>query len=301
MSHGADSIKSIVYALGANLAIAIAKLAAAIYTSSGSMLAESVHSLADCGNQTLLLWGLKESKKPPTPEFPLGFGKAIYFWSFIVALMLFSMGGIFSVYEGFHKLQYPETLHEPWIAIAILGFSIIMESVSLWGALREINKARGKNSIWRWFRTTRQSELQVVLGEDVAALAGLVLALIFLLLAIIFGDSVWDAFGSIAIGVLLIAVACAIGIEVHGLLIGQSIHPEEHAAIEAFLKTRPEIDSLQELTTLQLGPDMLIAIKAKIHNDWALATALTAMSKTETEIKLRFPAARWVFFEPYPD
>src|SRR5439155_24353425 len=155
MSAEADSLKSIFFALGANLAIAIAKTAGALFTGSSAMLAEAIHSYADCGNQALLIWGLKEAKRAPTADHPLGYGRAIYFWSFIVALMLFSMGGLFSIYEGVHKLEAAEPVHDAWLAIAILGFAVVAESVSLWGALREINKARGQASLWRWFRTSR--------------------------------------------------------------------------------------------------------------------------------------------------
>ena len=180
LSAGADSLKSILFALGANFLIALAKTGGAIFTGSSSMLAEAIHSYADCANQALLLWGLREGKRRPSADHPLGYGKAIYFWSFIVALMLFSMGGLFSVYEGVHKLQAPEPLSNAWVAIAILVFGIAAESVSLWGCLREVNKDRGQQSLWRWFRESRQSELLVVLAEDIAALGGLALALAFI-------------------------------------------------------------------------------------------------------------------------
>ena len=174
MSAQANSLKSIIYALCANFAIAVAKTAGAIYTNSSSMLAEAIHSFADCGKQALLIWGLKEAKHGPTADHPLGYGKAIYFWSFIVALMLFSMGGLFSIYEGLHKLSSTEPVQNPWVAIAILTFGVVAECVSLWGAVREINKVRGTQSLWAWFRVSRQSELVVILGEDIAALGGLV-------------------------------------------------------------------------------------------------------------------------------
>ena len=166
MAAPADSLRSIFFALGANFAIAVAKTAGAVVTGSSSMLAEAIHSYADCINQALLLWGLKEAKRSASPEHPLGHGRVIYFWSFIVALMLFSMGGLFSIYEGIHKLQSREPLENAWIAMAILGFGLAAESVSLWGALREIDKERGELGLWRWFRTSRQSELLVIFGED---------------------------------------------------------------------------------------------------------------------------------------
>ena len=230
MSAPADSLKSIFFALGANLAIALAKSVGAFFTGSASLLAEAIHSFADCANQGLLLWGLKEAGRAASPEHPLGYGRATYFWSFIVALMLFSMGGLFSIYEGLHKLSEHQPLRDPWIAIGILVFGIAAESVSLWGALREINKERGDRSLWRWFRTSRQSELLVVLGEDLAALGGLALALGFIALALATDDPMWDALGSIAIGILLILVAVLVGIEVKALLLGQSADPERSSA-----------------------------------------------------------------------
>jgi cation diffusion facilitator family transporter len=209
MSAGADSVKSILFALGANFLIALAKTGGAIFTGSSSMLAEAIHSYADCANQGLLLWGMREGRRRPSLDHPLGHGKAIYFWSFIVALMLFSMGGLFSIYEGVHKLQAPEPVTNAWVAIAILVFGIAAESVSLWGCLREVNKDRGDQGLWRWFRTSRQSELLVVFAEDIAALGGLVLALVFISLAHVTGNPAWDAAGSICIGVLLVLVAAA--------------------------------------------------------------------------------------------
>src|SRR3954464_14927473 len=183
MSAGADSLKSILFALGANFLIAAAKTAGAVFTGSSSMLAEAIHSYADCTHQARLLWGMHEGRRRPSRDHPLGYGKAIYFWSFIVALMLFSMGGLFSIYEGVHKLQAPEAVENAWVAIAILSFGIAAESVSLWGCLREVNKERGEQGLWRWFRSSRQSELLVVFAEDIAALGGLTLALVFISLS----------------------------------------------------------------------------------------------------------------------
>src|SRR5436189_932300 len=223
MSAGADSLKSILFALGANFLIALAKPGGAIFTGSSSMLAEAIHSYADCANQGLLLWGLREGRRRPDREHPLGHGKAIYFWSFIVALMLFSMGGLFSIYEGVHKLQAPQSIEYAWVAIAILSFGIAAESVSLWGCLREVNKDRGEQGLWRWFRSSRQSELLVVFAEDIAALGGLTLALVVISLSHLTGNPAWDAAGSIAIGVLLVLVAVLVGVQVKELLIGQSV------------------------------------------------------------------------------
>ncbi len=171
------------------------------------MLAESIHSFADCGNQGLLFVGLKASKKAPDPDHPLGYGKAIFFWSFIVALILFSMGGLFSIYEGIHKLSSHEGLSSPYIAIGVLSLSILLESASLWGCITQINKVRHGQSLWQWFRNSRQSELVVVLGEDVAALLGLIFVLASVTLSMVTGNPIFDAVGSIGIGVLLIVIS----------------------------------------------------------------------------------------------
>src|SRR5437660_475156 len=225
MSARADSVRSILYALGANLAIAAAKTVAAIATGSSAMLAEAIHSFADSGNQGLLLWGMKQARRPPSPDYPLGWGKAVFFWSFVVALVLFSLGGVFSLYEGWHKLQQPEALSYPWAAVGVLAFGLVAETVSLRACLAEVNKLRGGKTLWRWFRETRQSELVVILGEDLAALLGLALALCAVLVTILSGDPAWDALGSMAIGVVLVVVAIGIAVEIKGLLIGQSAAP----------------------------------------------------------------------------
>ena len=223
MAGSGDSTRAILFALGANFAIACAKGFAAYMTNSSAMIAETVHSLADCGNQLLLLLGLRQAKKPPTPDYPLGYGKAIYFWSFLVALMLFSVGGMFSLYEGIHKLHNPEHLEQWWWAVGVLIFGIIAESVSMRACMQEVNKARGDRSLWRWFRESRQAELVVIFGEDLAALFGLVFALFAVGLAVITGNPMWDAIGTVAIGVLLIVVAVFVAVEVKALLIGQSV------------------------------------------------------------------------------
>ena len=298
MSAQADSLKSIFYALGANLAIAIAKSTGAVFTGSASMLAEAIHSFADCGNQALLIWGLKEAKRSASADHPLGYGRAIYFWSFIVALMLFSMGGLFSIYEGVHKLHETEPVKYAWVAVGILSFSIVAESVSLWGALREINKERGEQSLWRWFRTSRQSELLVIFGEDLAALGGLVLALGFIGLAMATGNPMWDAIGSISIGVLLILVAVLVGIEVKALLVGQSAEPQVLAAMRAHLEAQPQVAQVYNLITQQLGSDVMVAVKARMHPAASDVALIEEINAVERGFHAAFPQARWVFFEP---
>lgn len=298
MSAQADSLKSIFFALGANFAIAIAKTAGAVFTGSASMLAEAIHSFADCGNQALLIWGLKEARRSASPDHPLGYGRAIYFWSFIVALMLFSMGGLFSIYEGAHKLHDNEPVKYAWVAVAILSFSIAAESVSLWGALREINKDRGAQSLWRWFRTSRQSELLVILGEDLAALGGLVLALGFIGLAMLTGEPMWDAVGSICIGVLLILVAILVGIEVKALLVGQSAEPQVLAAMRTHLEAQPQVAQVYSLITQQLGSEIMVAVKARMRPLGSDVALVEAINTVERSLRAAFPQVRWVFFEP---
>jgi cation diffusion facilitator family transporter len=298
MSAPADSLKSILFALGANLAIALAKTGGAVFTGSSSMLAEAIHSFADCINQALLLWGMKEARRAASPEHPLGHGRAAYFWSFIVATMLFSMGGLFSIYEGVYRLHAREPVRNAWVAIAILAFGIAAESVSLWGALREIGKDRGERSLWRWFRTSRQSELLVVLAEDVAALGGLAVALGAIALALATGKPIWDAAGSIGIGVLLVLVAVMVAIEVKALLVGLSADPEKVEHMRAFLRNRSEVATVYNLLTQQLGSEVMVAVKARMRPVGSDTALVEAINRVEREFRTRFPEVRWIFFEP---
>ena len=298
MSAKADSLKSILFALGANFAIFVAKLAAAILTGSGSMLAEAVHSLADCGNQGLLLVGMRQARRAPSADHPLGYGKVVYFWSFLVALLLFSVGGVFSIYEGIHKLEAHEPLRWPWIAVGVLAFGIGAESFSMWACMREVNKARAGKSLWRWFRDSRQSELIVIFGEDLAALLGLAFALCAVLATMVSGNPVWDAWGSVAIGVLLCVVAVFVAREVVALLVGQSVEPALRAELEAFVRAQPEVERLFNLITLQLGPDIMVATKAKMRGELSGAELIDAINRVEAAMRAHLPEIRWSFFEP---
>ncbi len=298
MSSKANSVRSVIYALSANFAIAVAKAVAAIFTHSGAMLAEAIHSTADTGNQILLLWGMKSAKKPPNEDFPLGFGKEIYFWSFIVALLLFSMGGLFSIYEGWHKLHNPSALSYPWVALGVLGFSIVAEGLSFLGCVREINKVRGKDSLWRWFRESRQSELIVVFGEDLAALIGLVLASSAIVLTMITGNPLYDAIGTISIGILLFIIALLVGIEVKALLIGQGIEKKQKEKMQQFLNQQPELDKLYNLITLQMGTDVMVAIKARMKATGSEIKLIENINTIEKKLREEFPQITWSFFEP---
>ena len=298
MAGGSDSTRAILFALGANFAIAVAKGTAAFFTGSSAMLAETVHSLADCGNQVLLLLGIRRARKPPSPDYPLGYGKEIYFWSFLVALMLFSVGGIFSLYEGIHKLQHPEQIKHWWWAVGVLTFGIIAEGVSMRACLQEVNKSRGSRSLWQWFRQSRQAELVVIFGEDLAALVGLVLALVAVVLAVITGNPLWDAIGTIAIGALLVVVAVFVAIEVKAMLIGQSVDPEREQEIRRFLEERVEVGRVISVITLQLGNDVMVAVQAEMSELQTTRHLAEEINTVERALKAQFPEVRWSFFEP---
>ena len=298
MSAKPDSIKSILYALFANMAIAVAKFGAAFWTGSGAMMAEAIHSVADSCNQLLLLFGMKQSTRPPDLDYPLGYGKSIYFWSFLVAVILFSLGGMFSIYEGVHKFTNPEPLNNPMIAVGVLVFAIIAESVSLWGCMQAVNKERHGRRLARWFRESRSSELIVVFGEDVAALLGLVLALLAVLVAAVTGNPIYDAIGTIAIGILLVVIAVLLAIEVKDLLIGQGVEIHTSDKMRKFLLERPEVDKIYNLLTLQLGPDAMVAVKAKMQPTGSETDLIDAINRVEREFRTAFPMAKWLFFEP---
>jgi cation diffusion facilitator family transporter len=298
MSGHANSLRAILLALGANFAIFLSKLVAAVITGSGAMLAEAVHSLADCANQGLLLLGMRQAERPPSEDYPLGWGRALYFWSFLVAMLLFSVGGMFSIYEGIHKLSHPEPLRWPWLAIGVLGFGVVAESISMHGCLKEVNKVRDGRSLWRWFHETRSSELLVIFGEDLAALFGLSVALVAVLATMITGNHLYDAAGTIVIGVLLVVVAVAVANEVKALLIGQGLEPKKREALIAFINARPEVDVVLNLLTLQMGPDVMVAVKARMSPAPDQSALIEAINTVERAMKAQFPDVRWSFFEP---
>ena len=298
MSDHSSSARAILYAFIANLGIALAKLAAALFTKSGSMLAESIHSFADCGNQVLLYVGLTQSQRPADAQHPLGYGKLSYFWSFIVALLLFSMGGLFSIYEGWHKLHVHEPLNKPWIALLVLGASILLESGSLAGCLREIRKLRGERSLRQWLASTRNAELVVVLGEDVAALVGLVLAMVFVSLAMLTGNPVFDAIGSITIGVVLVCVSIFVAIRIKALIVGRSAEEDMQLAIRREISNDPAIRELFNAITLQMGPQVMLAAKVRMAPGLSIEEAVLHINQLERRIKEQFPEVAWCFIEP---
>jgi len=298
VSNPGNSTRAIFYALGANLGIFAAKLGAAMFTGSGAMLAEAVHSLADCGNQGLLLLGMKRAKLPATPDFPLGYGKETYFWSFLVALMLFSVGGAFSVYEGIHKLSQPEPLEKPWLAIGVLVFSIVLEWLSLRACLQEINQVREKNSLWHWFRESRNSEMIVLFGEQLAALLGLAFALAAIGISMVTGNPLYDAIGTIGIGVLLIVIAVFVAVEIKALLIGQSAAPARRKEIEDYLHSHPDTMEIHKVITLQLGPEIMVSVKVGMDPELRTGDLIEQINKIEVDMRQKFPEIKWLFFEP---
>jgi cation diffusion facilitator family transporter len=296
-----DPTRSIVYALAANVVVALAKFAGALFTGSGALLAEALHSLADSGNEGLLLWGRRQARKPASTDHPLGHGRATYFWSFIVAMLLFSMGGIASIYEGIHKLQAHAGLQSPWVAVAILVFSAVAEGISQVIALKQIRVLRGDRSLWRWFRETRRSELLVVFSENAAALVGLAIALAAVLAAMATGNDAYDATGSVAVGVLLVVVALILGAEIKSLLIGESAAPAVRRAILEFLKARQEIVEVATVITQQQGEAIMLGVKARMHRTATPGDLVAAIARCEAALQAAFPQVKWVFFEPVPD
>jgi len=297
----ASPIRAILWAFAANLGIAIAKFAAAFTTGSSAMMAEAIHSCADTGNQLLLLLGLRRAQRPPDAEHPLGYGKDIYFWSFIVALLLFSMGGMFSIYEGLHKLESTEPLVQPWVALVVLAVSIGLEALSMRGCLAEVKHVRGDRNLWRWLEESRHSELVVVFGEDFAALVGLTIAFAFVVLAVVTGEPRFDAYGSLAIGVLLVVVAIFIATRVKQMLIGRSADPRVREVIESEIGADPAILWVYRVITIQIGAEIMLAAKVRMRDSLQIEEACAHINRLEQAVKARVPEVRWSFIEPDVD
>lgn len=294
------SKKAIIAALCANLGIAIAKFVGFAITRSAGMLAEAVHSLADSGNQALLLLGSRRSQRKATPEHPFGYGRERYFWAFAVALVLFSMGGLFALYEGIHKYRDPHEVHDVGIAIGILVFAILLETYSLTTAVREARKIKTPGvSWWQFIRTSKQPELPVVLLEDIGAEVGLFLALFGVIIAHQTHDARWDALGSISIGVLLIVIAVVLIIEMKGLLIGESAGTADLTKIGEAFTGSPDVNSVIHMRTQHIGPDeILVAAKVDFRAGLSLEDLAGAIDTTETRVRAAVPAARVIYIEP---
>ena len=297
MSAGSGS-KAVIAALGANLGIAVIKFVAFAVTGSSSMLAEGVHSLVDSGNQGLLLVGARRSRRAATPEHPFGYGRDRYVYAFLVALMLFSAGGLFALYEGVDKVRHPHHLDTPAVALTVLGVAVVLESYSLRTAIVESRRTKGDLSWVAFIRRAKMPELPVVLLEDVAALVGLLLALVGVSVAAATGDSVWDGIGTISIGVLLLAVAVILIVETKSLLLGEAAAPEELRAIAAGLAV-PGVDRIIHLRTMHLGPDeLLVAAKLAMPAGATLASAAAAIDVAEARVREAVPSAKVIYLEP---
>jgi cation diffusion facilitator family transporter len=294
--HGRGAVLA---ALSANLGIAVTKLVAFVITGSASMLAESVHSLADSGNQVLLLLGRSRARRAETELHPFGYGQERYFYAFIVAVVIFVVGALFSGYEGIHRIMHPEKLTSPVVAFVVLGVAMGLESFSLRTAVSESNRTRGRAG-WRSFiRRAKAPELPAVLLEDVAALTGLLFALIGVVLATVTNDDRWDGAGSLAIGVLLACVAAVLAVEMKSLLIGESAAPGVEAAIVAAIEAGPEIERVIHLRTMHIGPEtLLVAAKIGVLHDETAASIATGIDAAERRIRAAVPIAELIFLEP---
>ncbi|MGY6277611.1 cation diffusion facilitator family transporter [Methylomonas sp. MgM2] len=295
MSHD-NSIKAIAYAFVANLGIAITKTGAAIWTGSGSLLAESIHSFADCGNQVLLYIGMRRSSQLATVKHPMGFGRESYIWSMMVAITLFSVGGLFSIYEGWLRLGELHSVENAGIAMLILLIALAMEVFSLKGALNVLQDEKGGRNLWQWFKGTHSSELMVVVGEDLAALAGLIIAALMLGLTLLTGNAVYDAVGSILIGILLVMVAWLIGREVHSLLLGEA-NMEIRDAVSDYLLQQSVVLNVLNIWAINHGQQVMIAIKAELQPHLTVSEAVDAINSMEQQIKAAHKQVKWIFFE----
>lgn len=293
------SRKAIIAAFVANLGIAIAKFAGFLVTGSAGLLAESGHSLADTGNQGLLLLGSKRARRAPDEDHPFGFGRERFFWAFVVALVLFSMGGLFAIYEGIHKLQNPEPTEKPIVAFAILGFAVLLESYSLRTAMQEATHLRGNRTLWQFIRASKQPELPVVLLEDIGAEIGLVFALFGLTMGEITHNARWDAVGSLAIGILLVVIAGVLAVEMKGLLIGESADPLDVAKVRAAMEQAEPVRRVIHMRTEHIGPEeMLVAAKLEFDGSLTFAQLADAINATERKVREAVPTATVIYIEP---
>ncbi|HEY3357540.1 MAG TPA: cation diffusion facilitator family transporter [Polyangia bacterium] len=295
------SRRAIIAAFLANLGIAAAKLTAFLFTGAASMLAESIHSLADTGNQGLLLLGGARARHAPTAEHPFGYGRERYFWGFVVALVLFSLGSLFAIYEGIEKVIHPKPIESPVWALAVLGIAILLEGFSFRTALKEAHAARGSErvSLWQFVHRAKSPELPVVLLEDTAALIGLVLALLGIGLAMLLHEPRLDAVGSIGIGVLLGLTAAVLAVEMKSLLIGEAAGTKDLAALRAAIESAPRVRRLIHLRTLHLGPEeLLVGAKLEFDAELSFAELARVIDDTEARVRAAVPIARIIYFEP---
>jgi cation diffusion facilitator family transporter len=293
------SRRAIFAALTANLGIAIAKFVGFLITGAASLLAEAVHSVADTSNQALLLLGGHRARRSATEEHPFGYGRERFFWAFVVALVLFSMGGLFAIYEGIEKLRHPHEVESLVVAVVILLVAIALETFSLITAVREANHVRGGQSWWTFIRRSKNPELPVVLLEDTGAEIGLLLALVGVVMAHVTEEPRWDAAGSLGIGILLVVIALVLATEMKSLLIGESASPGDQEAIRHAIEDSPEVRRLIHMRTEHLGPDeLLVAAKAEFDGGLSFADLARAVDDTEARLRQAVPSARVVYIEP---
>lgn len=294
-----ESTKHILQSLVANGVIAVAKGGAAFVTGSGALLAETIHSAADCGNQVLLLVGVKRARKPPDATHPFGYGRDLYFWSFIVALFMFVGGGGFSIYEGLHKLGHPELPERVWVGYVILAFSLLIEGAATWENVRELNRRRGIVPFFRYLKRSKDSALVVVFGENAAATVGLILALASLVAVDVTGNPIFDAVGTLLIGVVLVLVAAFLAVEIKSLLVGEAADPVVHDAVRELARSQPLIEEIFEVITVQQGAgEVLVACKARFKDGAEPRQICDAINAFEAELRARHPEVKWCFVEP---
>lgn len=293
----AGGMRAVIAALLANLGIAVSKFVAFALTGSSSMLSEAIHSVADSGNQVLLLVGNKRSRRARSQTHQFGYGRQRYLYGFVVAIVLFLVGGVFSLYEGVHKIQHPEPVNDPIIAFVVLGLAIVLESFSLRTAVHESNQARGTRSLPRFIRETRNPELPVILLEDVGALLGLLFALVGVTLATVTGNGAFDGMGAMAVGVLLVIIAVFLAIEMTSMLTGESALPEEETAVRAAIEATAGVDRVIHLRTLHLGPEeLLLAAKIAVPGVTAAADVAVAIDRAEAAARAALPDRTLVIY-----
>lgn len=298
MAHE-GSMKAIIAALLANLGIAVTKFIAYVFSGSASMLAESVHSLADSGNQLLLIIGGRRARREASPEHPFGYGRSRYVYAFIVSVVLFTVGGVFSIYEGLDKLSHPHELTNVWLPILVLSIAIVLESFSLATAVRESKKVKGKQSWIQFIKHAKAPELPVVLLEDLAALLGLFFALCGVGLSVITGNPIFDAYGTLAIGALLVVVAVILGLEMGSLLIGEGAQADEVAAIRQALLGTQGVTAVIHMKTLYVGPEeLMVAAKIGIQANSSGQEIAAIINAAEKSMREKLPVAQLIYLEP---
>ncbi|MBL7815028.1 MAG: cation diffusion facilitator family transporter [Saprospiraceae bacterium] len=295
-NHGTGHI---IQSLVVNLLITVCKAVAAVMTKSGAMLAEAIHSFADCANQGLLYLGVKQAQRPPDVKHPLGYGRSVYFWSFMVAMLLFSVGGMFSVYEGIHKFEEPEPVHNIAWGVGILLFSILLEGYATLSNIKEMNQRKGDRSFFQYIRETKDSDLIIIFGENSAAVLGLTLALGFMLASYYTDDGRYDAIGSLLIGLVLIGVAIFLSIEVKSLLIGESADPIISETAQQIAFEHPHIKEMINCITVQQGPgEVLVCVKIKCEPHLTALNVSTLINEFESLLRGRCPEVKWLYVEP---